>query len=130
MLEAACGKGSAEACKNLGVMMRDGQLGTRDPKRASELFEKACPDDSGACNEIALAYERGAGVTKDLTKALSFYAAACDGGASLGCMNYGIALRDGKGLPAKDPKKAREAFLRACQAGEQRACAMEKALPP
>lgn len=130
LLEAACEKGSAESCKNLGVLVRDGLVGPRDPKRASELFEKACPDNVGACNEIALAYERGVGVTKDLPKALSLYAAACDGGLALGCMNYGIALRDGMGLPAKDPKKAREAFGKACQAGEQRACAMEKAIPP
>lgn len=129
-LDDACKAGSGEACKNLGILLRDGKLGARDLPRAYDAFERGCPNDEGACNEAALALERGQGITKDLAKALTLYEKSCDGGSAIGCTNYGISVRDGLGGSPKDPKKAAEAFDKACASGDTKACNLRKGLPP
>ena len=47
----------------------------------------------------------------------------------MGCTNYAMSLRDGMGLPAKDPKKAAYIFDKACAMGDDKACTLRKGLP-
>lgn len=130
-LQGACDKGSAEACRNLGILLRDGKIPPKDLPRAIALFDKGCHGtDGSACNLLALANEDGEGVPKDLPKALGLYEKSCNAGHALGCVNYGISLRDGMALPAKDPKKAAEAFDKACAAGERKGCVLRKGIKP
>ncbi len=129
LMQAACDAGSLFTCTNLGILMRDGKLGPKNQARATALFEKACPAEATACNELALVYELGLGVTKDLPKSISLFEQACTGGNVLGCTNYAMSLRDGMGLLAKDPKKAAYIFDKACAMGDDKACTLRKGLP-
>ena len=69
-MEHACNNlRSYDGCVQLGRMHRDGKIGTRDPKTALSLFEKACPPNASfprqGCYDAARLYESGAeGVKK------------------------------------------------------------------
>ncbi|NUO54257.1 MAG: sel1 repeat family protein [Polyangiaceae bacterium] len=129
LLETACEKKSGEACKNFGVLVRDGVLPPKDPVKAFGLFQRACElDDPGGCNAVGYAMGYGVGAKKEPDKAIPFYEKACNLEDGLGCLNLGNAYRDGVGV-AKDAAKAATWFDKGCNAGEPRACEAAKKLP-
>lgn len=129
LLSSGCEKSSFESCKNLGILVRDGRVKSKDKGRAIELFTKACEGEDGiACNELGIIYDKGTNTPKDLTKAAGLYDRACTLGELIGCMNAGIALKDGAGV-SKDLTKAADLLEKACKGGVERACTAGKTLP-
>ncbi len=130
LVTEACDKDVGEACRNLGVLHRDGHVPPKDPVKAFGLFERACGlKDGGGCNAVGFAAERGLGTKRDLDGAIQHYTKACELGEMLGCMNLGIAHRDGLGVP-KDAAKAFSMLDKACSGGEPKACELAKSLAP
>jgi hypothetical protein len=115
--ETACNPSRPALCFDLARKRRDD-----DPAKANGFFTKACDGGhAGACNDLAVAYERGHGVAKDEAKALSLYDTACNSGAALACRNLGIAFRQGIGTP-KDIERGLKASERSCDLGDEHGC--------
>ncbi len=63
---------------------------TRDPKRAAELYERACKDGDGSgCSYSGDLYLNGNGVTKNEKRAAEFYQGACEANDARSCKNLG-----------------------------------------
>ena len=123
-----------------------------DQVRAARYAEKACTlGDMLSCSMLAVAYQRGLGVTRDAQRATQLYSQACLGGDPMGCQNLPrpvlVQLRDGMcnqgngeacaslGLQyehsegvTEDMARAASLYGRACNAGHGRGCALLAAL--
>ena len=89
----------------------------RDDKRAAELFRRACDaNEPTGCNNLGVLYQRGTGVTKDLTLAATMFAKACARNDSSSCAELSVAYRDGLGVKT-DVVKSFELARRACEGG-------------
>jgi hypothetical protein len=63
-----------------------GEGGSKDGKKARELYEQACEGgDMGACHGLALALEKGLGGKRDKKGAKELSQQACDGGFEPAC---------------------------------------------
>jgi len=122
LLTTACTNNSWEACKDLGILYRDGNGVARDDARAVAFFSKACEaDPPKGCNSLGAMYASGNGVTKDDARAASFYSAACDAEDAMGCSNLGNIYASGRGV-AKDDTRAAAFYAKACNGGNAVAC--------
>ena len=77
--------------------------------------------DAGSCNDLALMYLKGEGVSADPKKAASFYFHACELGSALGCNQAGMRAEDGLGCP-KDDVRAVALYQKACDGGKAEGC--------
>ncbi|HEU0034858.1 MAG TPA: tetratricopeptide repeat protein [Kofleriaceae bacterium] len=75
-------------CYNLGVVTAAGNGVAKDPKRARELYGKACDaGNADACNNLGDMANRGIGGAKDVARAKQLFDKACTAGSELGCKN-------------------------------------------
>lgn len=77
--------------------------------------------DAPSCNDLALMFARGDGVSADDKKATEFFGRACDLGSALACNNLGIRFEGGKG-GAVDLNRALVSYQRACDHGNGAGC--------
>lgn len=96
--------GLPEGYNNLGLLHKSGVLDEDDPneKQAVEMFQLAiqtgiCPD---AHLNLAIAYENGEGIAKDLDKAREHTRLAAEGGDSVAQFNLGVQYEEGIGKDA------------------------------
>ena len=83
----------------------------KDPKKAFELFDKACKGKyAAACSKLAAMYDTGRSrvVTRDVTRARALFKEACTLGDGPACQ------RTGNYVMSSDPAEARKYFERAC----------------
>ncbi|MBC6440119.1 MAG: SEL1-like repeat protein [Rhodospirillales bacterium] len=95
-----------------------GAPGGRDTEQALAWYRAAA--DAGlaeAENNLALMYERGEGVPKDLATAVSWYRRAADKGLAVAQNNLGIMLQYGRGV-AVDPVAAAMRYRAAAMGGD------------
>ncbi|HMG54624.1 MAG TPA: hypothetical protein VK601_14105 [Kofleriaceae bacterium] len=138
LLERGCQLGSRLGCRKLAVIYRDGDGVPADPGRAFELAARACDDGAAvdtalvdeigaACLDAADALRDGRGTRRDRARAADYERAAVDWfdmacrAAAAHCTGLGAAFDAGRGVAAS-PRKARELFQAACDAGNQAAC--------
>lgn len=82
-----------------------------------DLRDRAAKGDSGAMNEIGVAYFTGdQGLKQDRAEALPWFRKAAEAGNAVAMNNLGIAYRDGEGTAA-DPIEAHRWFERAARTG-------------
>jgi len=112
-----CDAGDAGSCNNLGVMLLQGDGVTRDPKKADQVFLKACEGgEPRACVNLALrSYQ------SDPQNSLKLAAKGCFDGNALGCELVGEAYYYGQVIP-KDTHKALRFYKAACDGGNQAGC--------
>ena len=112
-LEAAS-RGHTFAYNNLGwLLMNEG-----DVARAVVLFKASAEaNDIYGLNNLAYAYENGAGVAPDLAKAIELYERAALGGQPHAPINLGLIYRDGRPGVPPDPRKAARWFAEAARLG-------------
>ena len=77
-----------------------------------ELRAKAEKGDAKAQNKLALCYEEGDGVTKDVVEAAKWYGKAAESGYADAQFNLGLCYRDGVGV-AKNAAEAVKWFQKA-----------------
>jgi uncharacterized protein len=121
-LQAACDRGDAAKCAELGQAYLRGNGPPKDAVRAASLFQRAC--DAGnaqACNELGVAYRTGTGVPVDLGRAVMLYQRACDTNYGTACNNLGFFYSRGLSV-GKDEARAANLYQRACDAGEGAGC--------
>jgi TPR repeat protein len=120
--EAACERGDARACNDLGVSHRRGHGTPQDDELALRVFERACRLGSAeACNNQGAILEQQWETGKDIGIVHDLYRHACDSGSALGCSNLGALYAKGKGVEY-NRAEARWLFERACQAGGATGC--------
>jgi uncharacterized protein len=122
LYSAACDRGSAVGCNNLGVVMDQGGA-ARDPKRAVALFTAACEKgERRACANLERSYrEGGPGLSPDVAGAFSIAVQLCDQGWQAGCVLLADDYKHGTGV-AKDARRALSGHQAACEAGELNGC--------
>lgn len=75
-------------------------LASQDTERAHR--ERCDNGELLSCNLLGLMYETGAGVTRDLARAVALYQRACDGGVMVGCTRLQLTRRNGPDAPSVD----------------------------
>ncbi|MBL8588367.1 MAG: sel1 repeat family protein [Methylobacteriaceae bacterium] len=75
----------------------------RDPARAAALFELAAARGHARAQwELSLLLRQGAGVARDLPRALALAKSSAEAGEAIGMNIYGVMIRDGIARPADD----------------------------
>src|SRR6185436_2686907 len=115
-LTKSCETGDQFNCLELGRLYRRGEVTKKEPRKAEELFGRACSEKKNltACNELGEMYRAGDGVAKDSAKAKGFFEKACpDKFGTEGCVHLGEMVERGEGAQ-KDELQALELYERAC----------------
>jgi TPR repeat protein len=73
------------------------------------------------CVSLGSAYERGAGLPADVSRALALYQQACDGSEPAGCVSLAFLQEHGHGVRA-DLARAAPLYAKACEAGDPWGC--------
>jgi len=119
----ACEQGDASACTQAGNAIEQGGESRRpDPERAAYFYRKGC--DAGAaasCLALAVLYDMGQGVFKDLATAAGFYGRACEAGSAQGCRSLALLYETGEGVELS-AERAAELMRRACALGDRDSC--------
>lgn len=90
--------------------------------KAVNYFAEACDNgDTDGCINLAVLYDRGWGIQKDLKKAVIYYTKACDGGEAMGCTGLGVFYKEGRILQ-QDYTKSFELFSKGCDGGDYQGC--------
>jgi len=126
LLSRACDQGEADACHSLGLMFDLGRGVAENSSRARELYLKACRAGSEkGCNDlnILLSYEPDLVqcTSPEASVTLSRTTDACNSGNGASCATLGHLFTYGCGT-SKDLEKARQAYAKACTAGNQQGC--------
>lgn len=120
-LDSACTAGALPACDTIGMH----HWATRDKAErrvAVSIWERVCTaGGSGACANLALAYDEGSGVRRDRGRALALARQACDSGAAPACVTVASMLSDGRA--GEQDEVAGTAFMeRACTMADLFGC--------
>ena len=148
LFQKAANQGHAGAQNNLAWLYENGWGVPQDFGKATELYQKAAnqgnqdaianlkrlskpaePKQGDAATQFSLAlqYENGEGVPKDLGKAAELYQKAADQGNAAAQNNLGALYENGEGVP-KDLRKAAELYQKAAKQDNQPAIANLKRL--
>lgn len=101
------------AMYHLGQMHEFGYGIPRDPKKASEIYEKGAKlGEADAMFALATLYEDGKGVKKDLQKAASLYEQSAKKGLAPAQFNLGVMYANGTGV-IQDFFQAKEWYTKA-----------------
>ena len=113
-LEPKCKEGNLSACNDLGVSYQNAKF----HEKALLVYENAC--DLGyqtACANLAAAYLKARGVSKDEQKAVRIYADSCAKGGAYSCYFLGEFYRtDGNFTDAAN------AYASGCDLGDVPSC--------
>jgi TPR repeat protein len=89
---------------------------------AEALYQGACDGgDTTACSVLALMFETGEGMPRDLARAATLYGQACDLGDMEGCTILGAMYASGQGVQ-RDLARAVGLQERACEGGDFVGC--------
>jgi TPR repeat protein len=131
LYERACTAGSAAGCLNWGLLAHESE----DDQKAASLFERACVGGNAAgCHHLALAFENGEGVDKDLAKAVTLFEQACDAQHADSCLTLVRVFSDGAETTADPARVGRynaqllQLYSDGCESGIARDCRERDAL--
>jgi hypothetical protein len=123
LLDAACTRGDADACTNLGGMLTATMDRARhDERRAIDAFTRGCElGDAWSCCGAGSVLENGSvmgpPVAKDFGAAARLYRVGCEHGEMICCVGLGnLYVVGGPGL-ARNKKSAAEAYRKARKLG-------------
>jgi localization factor PodJL len=95
-LQSLAVTGDASAQYELGQRYAEGRAVTRDPKLATQWFEKAANQGlAPAQYRMGSAYEKGIGVTRDLNLSKMWYQRAADSGNVRAMHNLAVLIAEG-----------------------------------
>ena len=124
LLRKACDFREFEACTTAAIRLQRGEGAAPDSSEAARYFDIACTGTGGkgpACVLLALAYENGTGVTKDLNRALAIYEKGCAAQDQDLCGALGGFLMEAE-PPIGDKARGKLLSEKACRHGNQAAC--------
>jgi TPR repeat protein len=121
--QQACGAGDSTACAELGLSLL--QAAKKPNARGLRLLAKGCAGSHWlACDALALAYTKGAGVPHDDARAAVLYGRGCEGNAAsaarpASCLALADLLSQS---PSPDASRVRWGYRQACEGGLAEAC--------
>ncbi|KAH3768076.1 calmodulin-dependent protein kinase [Pelomyxa schiedti] len=122
LIQRAYDMGSNEAAIALGWGLLMGAYDmTRNVQRAIPILKKASEESSDAKTMLAMCYECGVGVAKDMNMANSLFQQVIDKGYTEAIFKVGAYLESGALHGPKDIARAFQLYRRAACAGDQRA---------
>ena len=112
-----------DGCADLGVRYETGMDGLRtSPEKSVVLYERGCAHESGiACNNLGVAFGRGAGVDADPVAARRWLEKACSLDAGRGCGNLALLLSLGEGGTV-DLARSNQVLARGCALDDAISC--------
>jgi TPR repeat protein len=120
--EERCADGTAEACHELGELLRRGDGGPQDLAGAARAYRAGCDGDvAGACAGLAYLTVQGRGIAANPASARRLYERACGLGEVSSCGAYGNMLYTGTG-GRKDTAGGTRHLTGACNKGHQWSC--------
>ncbi len=120
-LQAAAGRGEAEAMVNLGYMYARGHGVPRDPAFALDLYRRAATTGDGEAMN-AVGYRYNFANPPDYAKAVEWYCKAVFAGNPRAMNNLAILFYNGTGIP-QDRDEARALWRQASDRGSMNATA-------
>lgn len=119
--EAGCKSGTAEACTDLGVAMKRGDI-RDEPERRIALFQQGCEGgDQVGCTFLGSALVVGRDTERDVPKGLSLLDTACTAEQWTACYMLGSVYGSGE-LVRAEPERAKGYYQKACDNGMDDAC--------
>jgi TPR repeat protein len=124
VFQKSCDGGNALACRNLGLMLRDGHGVPADVGRADALLHKACEAGAPfACTnagdlDTSLIEKEGAPRKQRM---LDHYSRGCGQGEAAACRQLGARHLEGTGLP-RSPRAAAAWLKKACDGDDAIGC--------
>lgn len=121
LLRAACDRGSAYACINLGAWLLRGDWGSKNPGEAFRLMERACSlhEDFG-CEAVALMRIEGQGTMKDVARGIEELDRLCNAGQAHSC---GLSGTNGQAFHT--PAETKKLVSTGCENGRDGASCFE-----
>jgi TPR repeat protein len=102
LYQRACNANSADGCMNLGLIAYDRE----DYEQAAALFERSCIGGSeGGCHHLAISFENGQGVNKDVQRAVALFEQSCNAQYMESCETLAKLFTEGVVVP-KDMVRA------------------------
>ena len=125
-LEKNCKAGDMLSCDELGGaydVYHSFYQTNRDYKKAFKFYEKACKGKVyNSCYQIAVLYQFGQGVEKNLKKSIDYHKIACDDGRLVGsCQIVGKMYAGGIGVE-QDVARGEAYMKKSCDIGSWMAC--------
>jgi uncharacterized protein len=117
LYEMACNADVGAACNQLAGLYSSGQGGMpKDPKKAEEIYMKACGQlmHGLACSNFAGAIAFGKVGKKDPKRVADLYGRACDLGNAGGCGSLGRMFVEGTNGARRDADRGMSALVVAC----------------
>ncbi|MDO8901329.1 MAG: tetratricopeptide repeat protein [Phenylobacterium sp.] len=129
-LGQACDAGHFRACTLLGDITANGRGGPADPKRARELYAKACVvniawsalSEPEACVSLAKMHMKGEGGSRQPARAAYLYSRACDIGDGEACHALTNIMLDSVIIPVNSDATLGLIATRACIAKDADYC--------
>lgn len=119
--EAGCKSGKPEACTELGLAMKRGDM-RDDPERRLALFRTGCEGgDQIGCTFLGSALLIGRDVERDLQKGLTLLGDACVADVGTACYMLGSVMSSDEIVVAQ-LDKAKGYYQKACDLGVDDAC--------
>jgi uncharacterized protein len=116
----ACDAGHGTSCLRLGWQL--GGKNSTDRDRPLRLHMSSVPANPVGASAWRVAESRRPVDTRtNAPRAADLFRRACDGGNSLGCVEYGDMCKSGTGVP-RDEAQALRLFEKACADGESAGC--------
>lgn len=114
VLKPKCQDGILSACNDLGISLQS----TNQHQKAIQFYQKAC--DLGyqySCTNLANAYLKGQGVSKDEKRAEQIYKNSCASGGAYSCYFLGEFYRVNQNFSS-----AASAYTNGCKLGDMPSC--------
>ncbi len=124
VLQGACTQGEPLACRELGLLLRQGNGVRRDDGAAAAVLASGCKEGEASLSCAALADLQRIGQPLDLARAVALDHKGCEGGEPTACRDEGRALeRSGdRGKAQAAYEKARTLFRKGCEEGQAAGC--------
>lgn len=118
-----CDQGTAAACRQLGRWAEHGGGVEVDPKKALELYDRACVGgDALGCVMQGNLLAQGKGeVPRNPDLAARLFKKSCDARNVYGCTQLGRAALQGEGRP-RSPQEALDLLVPVCRSGVAMGC--------
>src|SRR5262249_10738288 len=103
-LEAACARGDAPSCEELGLRVENGKM--TSPVSAFGWYQKGCAlGHASSCADAGWLLQNGkAGAPLDPAAARALHEKTCQQGIGRACTNLGLLVENGEGGPKDLPR--------------------------
>lgn len=129
LLKDSCDQKDGQACRALGSLYDGGFGAPMDKVKAGAAYDTGCriASDPGSCARYAVLQVQGLGVQRDSAAGLATLERLCGEKVDDACIGWALILAARPEKP--DVPKARQLLTASCEARNEEACRLLKAMP-